>query len=348
MSYTTETLGLWNFDQSLYDSIANNNFNLYNEDPYVAGPPITGLYASFLRFNLFLNQYQPIYGLDLSNGVQYETSFDSYISGDFTIAFWMKTTTALGFVRHFITKKKTPKTDAIIAKAEKAIIDEEEIIDSASFVIIEEAVTETENKLVLKISSDGTSYVNINSSSYLPGLHHYVVSYDSIHERAKIDVDGIIGEWEYAPSSIFSSTSTLKLNSINPNYITHQAASRTKILRDLYFKMIPSETETESIRNVRYGIEYVTDSSLIDSDFIGFATSYTQPNTIATNSIITNGSNIYLGMSNGDLLKGTQSIWDNEFVFDLSKKNIVLDNSGTADPEYTDNGMKLKSVFIRI
>jgi hypothetical protein len=348
MAYTSETLGLWTFNQNLYDYVANNNFALYNEDPYVVGPPVTGLYTTFLRFDMFENKYKSTYGLNLIDGVQYETFFESYVSGDFTIAFWMKTETALGFVRHAITRQKTPKTDAVIAKAEKSIVDNEEILDSASFVVIEKAVSETKNQLVLMISPDGTSYSSISSDSYSPGLHHYVLTYDSVNRRAKIDIDGVIGEWDYAPVTNFATTSSLKINSINPDYVVHQATNRVKILRDLYFKSIPVDDETESLRNIKYGIEYVTDTSLVDTDFVGLATSYSQPNTIATNSIITNGSNIFLGMSNGDLLKGVQSIWDNEFIFDLRKKNISLDSHGTGSPEYTDNGMKLSSVFLRI
>lgn len=348
MAFSTETIALWNFNQSLYDSVANNNFTLYDEDPYQVGPPVTGLYTSFLRFNLFLNKYESIYGLDLSNNTQYETNFTQYVSGDFTLAFWMKTTSVLGFVRHFITHKKTPKTDAVISKSEKAVVSEEEILETATFVIIEEASTEITNKLVLLLSADGTSNVRIESNEYTPGLHHYVVTYDSLNQLARIDLDGIKGTSQAAPGILFGSTNTLKINSTNPNYLTHQASGRTKLLRDIYFKVIPIDDESESLRNVKYGVEYVTNSILIDTDFVGFGTSYTQPNTIATTSIIANGSNVFIGRSNGDLLKGEQGIWDNEFVFNLDKKNNMLNNYGPSNPSYSDNGMTLSQTFVKV
>jgi len=351
MAYTPQTLGLWRFNSTLYDAVANNNFVLNNDDPYTVGPPLVGSYSAFSRFDLFQNAYENIYGLDLSNDAEYEAEFISYVAGEFTIGFWMNTTTALGFVRHAVTRNKEPKTSPIFAKAEKATVDGQEIFEDAAFAIIEEAVTETTNRIVLLLSSDGVTISNrINSASYSVGLHHYLIVYDSPNARARIDVDGSLGSWNSAPSSVCSTTSTLKLNAINPNYIVHQAIHTGAVLRDLYFKDESTLTDEEAIRNMKYGVLYVTDADLVDVKFENFAFSFAQPNTIATNAIVASGSTIYLGQSNGNLLKGEQPIWDNDYTFDSIEKIDVLKKSQVGTIAYSDSeeGLYLNGGFVII
>jgi len=309
----------------LYDAVANNNFVQYSEDPYSVGPQITGSFAIFSRFNLFNNQYENIYGLNLLDNVNYEAEFTPYSTGEFTIGFWMNTTVALGYVRHAVTRVKTAKTAPVFAKAEKSTVDNQEVFEMGTFIIVEEAYSETQNQLLLMLTEDGVTVSNsIRSTAYTPGLHHYLVTYDDTNGRARIDVDGSFGTWQTATTSLNSSTSSLKINSINPTYTAHQATGRSTILRDLYFKNEVSSDETEAIRNVNFGLDYVTDADLVDTEFADFAFSFTQPNTIATTSIIVNGSNIYLGRSNGEILKGEQPIWDNDFTFDTEEKNASL------------------------
>ena len=348
MAYISSALSLWRFNGNPYDEISNANFVLNNDDPYTSGAPIGGVYSSFSRFNLWTNQNESIQGLQLGGEISYEADLVSYVSGSFTIGLWINTTAALGYTRHVVTRESTPRTAPILAKSDRLVTDEEEFLESATFVIVEKASSKTQNQLELLLSSNGTTSTSVLSASYLPGLHHFLLTYDENEERARIDVDGSFGEWQTAPASLNSSIATLKINAINPNYISHQFSYTNTVLRDLYFRDAVSIDETESIRNVKYGVDYVTDSLLSLRKFAPFAVSFTQPNTIATNSILVNGSTVYLGQSDGSLLKGEQPIWDNNFNFDSTKKNSLLTFSEAGTASYTDDGVVLKGSFIRI
>lgn len=329
--------------------VSNNTFLLYSEDPYLPSPPTTGVYGSFSKFSLFDNKYLTVYGLDIGNLYQYESEITNYVNGNFTIGFWMKTSSALGFVRHFITKNKTAKTAPILAKSNKAIVSNEEIIDDATFIIREEAYSETKNRIAVLLSSDGTSVANTAySESYLPGLHHYLISYDESNSRIRIDVDGYFGDWQSAPSSLYSSAVTFKLNCVNPNYLLHQATRTQTLLRDLYLKNSVSEDDSEAVRNYKYGVGFVTYDTLVDLEFGNFSFSFSQPNTIAVNDIISNGSNVYLGLSNGELLKGEQKYWDNNITFNSEQKNQSLDISNNCTFSYGEDGILIKGGFVKI
>ena len=348
MAYLSNVIGLWKFNQNLFDAALNNSFVLNNEDPYQPGPVVSGSYSAFNRFDLFTNKYQSIYGLDVSNKVSYEADVTVYTSGDFTVGFWMKTTTPLGYVRHAVTREKEPKTAPVIGKGDSSVVGNEEIIEFTNFIIIEQAANSTQNRLVLMLSETGGSISNtIVSSAYTPGLHHYLVTYDQGLGQARIDVDGVLGSWQTATTSLYQSASTIKINDLNPNYTAHQTDS-TAIFRDLYFKNISSLDENEAIRNMQLGVDYVTDSDLSNKEYANFAFSFSQPNTIATNAIIVNGSSIYLGRANGELLKGEQPIWDNEFTFDSIQKNKLLDTSEVGTITYTDNGISFLGSFIKV
>ena len=349
MAFTTPTLGLWRFNQTLYDSVANNNFVLNNEDPYSVGNTTVGLYSTFSRFNLFTNQYENVYGVSYSDGVSYEVDVSSFVNGSFTIGFWLQISSALGYVRHAVTREKTPKTAPVVAKAERSIVDNQELLEMANFVIIEQAASATTNRLVLMLSQDGVSIANsISSAPYSVGVHHFLITYDLDNSQARIDVDGSFGSWQTAPASTYHSISSVKLNAINPDYVSHQSNNRSTIIKDLYLQNEPSLDETAGIRNFTYGVDYVTDLSLSEIEFANFAFSFSQPNTIATNSILATGSNIYLGRSNGDILKGEQPIWDTDFTFDSNTKNNALQQSQAGAATYTDNGLVLNGSFIRI
>lgn len=348
MAYLPETLGLWRLNGSLDDSVSNNDLVLYAEDPYTLGPTIAGLYKTFSRFNLFNNAYENVYGLDFSNNVEYE-AHTSYVSGNFTIGFWFYSPDAVGFTRHVITREKTPKTFPIFAKAEKSIISDEEILEYATFVVIEQGYSTTTNRIGLILSDNGVdSTVAIYSSAYTVGLHHCVVTFDGNNSRARIDIDGTMGTWQAAINSVYGSPYNVKINSINPNYVAHQASGRSFILSDLYFKNMGSANEIEANRNVTFGVDYVTSSTLSLVQFTNFAISFTQPDTIATTSILSNGSSIYLGRSNGDILRGDQPIWDIDYNFNSNAKNLALNKSSVGDATYSNDGLVLSSSFIKI
>jgi len=344
MIYISNLLGLWRFNNSMSDEALNNDFVLNNDNSSSLGISVAGSFDTISKYDIFKSKNVNTKALVLED-VSYEAT-DTLINEDFTIAFWYKSETVIGFTRNIISKDLETKTVPIIAKSDKTTNDLSESVTNCSFFVIERSHSSTENQIAVGTSSTGTNIVYAYSSPYTPGTHLVLITYDSSNNRTRIDIDGIEGTWTNT-AELNVSTSTLKINSINPNYLHHQASGLSRAISELYIKKEIAKTH-ESSRLYTYGIDYVVDKTLARMQFASFPMLLTQPSTITTTRIIAEGSNIYAARSNGVLLKGAQNYWDTELTFDSNKKNTLLNKSDTGTISFASDGVTVNGAIISI
>lgn len=340
---TLNILGCWRFNNDLIDEKFNNHFLTINE----GGPNAieTGYFDTFSRYSLFDSANKSVSGLLLNPEIGYAANTD-LTSGSFTLAFWYKSTSALGYTRHAVTRMLEPYTAAVIAKSDNSSDHYQEEPVNCSFVVVEKAASSTKNCIELQISTDGTAVNKIVSNSYNVGSHLILITYDSTQQKARIDIDGYPGEFQNV-GIMHSSISDLKINAINPNYIEHQKSVTGRVISELF---LSDEVATNflSQRLYTYGLDYIVDDNLSEVEFDSFAALLSQPSTINTNKIVSQGSTIYLARSNGELLKGEQKIWDNQISFESPERNISLKKSNTGTVTFANNIATINGAVITL
>ena len=117
-----------------------------------------------------------------------------------------------------------------------------------------------------------------------------------------------------------------------------------------------------ALLTMRFGLDYATDSLLSSKSSSFHSISYARPSTVTTNQIFAEGGNITAARSNGELLKGSRPIWDNEFGFStpstVSRLNISQVSSCPASGEsfdpttktvcWTVDGLRIQGATVRI
>jgi len=339
----------------LEDGVSTQDFVVSKDAP---------TYKNFSLYNVIQKAVVEKNGLLLVDGQTFSATLSPVMvfTRGFTVAFWWNSPSSVGYTRHAVTKALQTKIVPIVAKATSTTSGGEETVGDRTFVITEQAYSATQNKIVAHIwPTSGDQHV-VESEPYVPGLVHILLSFDhnggSAANTARIDINGKLGsEKNIFTGNLLSSTAPLRLNNIgitNSNslntYVSHKTTQVGSFIADLVMLTAESIDESNAIRMIRYGLEYITDTSLIAKNFIDFGVSYDQPSTISTNQIFSDGSSIYVARSNGELIKGERPIWDKPETFDTPKSigrlNIVIDDS-TTTVQWTEEGILIKGTSIR-
>lgn len=345
MAYNSNILGIWRFNNNLFDEVNNNNFLQWVSNGVTA--TVDGEFSTFDKLSFFDNSVSRVSGLGLGS-TEYTADVTSALidPSELSICFWWTQDQPLGFVRHTITFEKEARTLPVIAKADKTVSGGlESISGAATFYIVEKAASATTNKMSISIC-DSIPFppVTFETGAYLPGTHHFCLTVSLKNNTAEVYLDGKLSVTSEDIIVVEPCSAGLKLGSINPNYVAHQS-SEESVIADLILVDEPMAQE-DIVKVMVFGVDYFTDDETSNYQMQSFPIAYSRPCTTETTKILSTGGDVYVYRSNGDILKGEQSIWDNGFDFSSDKKISDLTSFGSV--EYSADGCVIQNGFVRI
>lgn len=354
--------GVWRFNGTLEEEIAAQDFEIETTVP---------TYGNVTVFDFAQSKNVSRQGLKFVDGVSFNagTNFNFKPSTyQCLISFWWYSSSALGQVRHTITKRLASKIAPIIAKANSSISDGIETVSNGEWIISEVGVSSTQNAIQVAVCSSGTSpdYI-FQSEPYLPGLHHvgfaYIPNGDG-NDIVTLIIDGKPGVYHIGGSSItVAAPTSLRINDIGYGYTAHKTTQVGGVILDLVAIASSSvgDTPFKPLTAMRFGLEYIVESDKTGNipTFNGFA--FRQPSTVTTTNVFKSGENIIVSRSNGELLSGARPIWDTVMTF-KNPQSVLKLNTGTIDdcPDdgtfdetkktvcWTENGLRIQGATVRI
>ena len=353
MALSSSVSGLWLFGGSLEDE-ANGNTLVSSVNP---------TYVQFQRYNLSTGTTDNETGLLFEENIPLRASGVSISSGgvkQFSISFWWYSPSAVGYTRHAITRNLTSKVVPIIAQAESYTFGDEELISDGTgeFIISEVAASQTQNAIKLEICSGNNnpthSYL---SDAYDPGLRHIFISYTTVSDSGgdvsliKIYIDGKITLEHQGPLVDVGDTgSNLYLNKVYHGYTAHKYFQSGSYISELVILSADDSNNNFARKVFEWGYNAITDSDEIDKLYSYFGFSFEQPSTITTNQIYSEGGNIYVSRSNGDILKGFRPIWDTEFTYKTQENvdDLTSDKPNNVVKLSSGAGITITGTTVRI
>lgn len=326
MTFHSIVKGVWPFDGSLSDLVSMNDFSGVSASEYQA----------WKRYDLSLNRSVNMSGLKFTQG--YATDQVFLLNNSFAIAFWYYSPEALGFTEHASGTGEAPRQSPVLAIGQQNSVGLSVV--AMQMTVTEIAVTNDTNAILFRFSSNGTllNYQAI-SESYLPGIHYVVVSFNLQTGRMRVDLDGRAGISVVGPTTLSGPTGfPIYLNRVVVDYDSHVVTQSDAFISDLVI-LDTSAPLNLGLTSIRYGLDAVTDATKLLENYAYFGVGYPQESTVTTTGIFTQGENVFVSRSNGQVLKGVTPIWDRQVDFQ-SEDDL---DAFTLSPvgETTLNGSKL-------
>jgi hypothetical protein len=302
------------------------------------------------------------------NGASFDISALDSLSSSFTLGFWLKPLN-LGVVTNPNTNATQPLKMALFTKSSPSYsaITKQTTLSSEKFSVWEE--TQADGTNVLKIRVSGATSAILTSSPYSAGtFHHFWIVYNGNNDEElplpfpfpigysylAMFIDGeadtgavLTGD---VPSSLNSSTSHFYINNSIDGY-AFETIRNFGFLDDLVIFSTSRILKTDLFRALDLGISYITDMDLIDDDEATFGTIFNDTSTIQINSICGNRGSVYVGRSDGQLLKGSRVLWESRRDFSNSNEKDCLSivTRSSTDNYVIQNGtLKVTNAIIRV
>ncbi len=351
MAFDSIVKGVWTFNQTLEDEISTRDFS--------NATSLSPTYKSFQQYDLSSDTTNTRYGIvyEANKPFTAGSDFTFTLGGNYqlSIGFWWNSPDAIGFIRHASTNRITTKIGPILAKADSTIASTTETPSVSEFIISEVAASVRTNAIRFALcTTNGYPTHFFTSEAYEPGLVHVFINYkvvDSTLAFARIDINGKYGTQHSTPGIQTVSTGSLRINDIGYGDTAHKDTREDAFIADLIVRSTAGVSSADTIQMMRYGWNYIADSSLSSQEFRYFGSSYEQPSTVTTNQIFVEGGNILVARSNGELLKGTQPIWDREFGYktpDSLKFLNISEQDADRTAIWTPDGLGLKGTKIKV
>ena len=338
--FASSILGVWRFNQTLEDSVNQNDFTTSTG---------SASYSNFSKFELIRNRVESRYGLKFETDKYYLITPTYSYDSNFTLAFWYYSPNPVGFTRHFQTRELEPKIAPIIAKCNSQQTGSQTTLSQSSFVVTEIADSKSKNAIRVFLTSNGTEVSHIiTSEAYdAPGLHHILITYIINEKRFRIDIDGKPGILYSAPTTSLEQSGDFSINNVVPGFLAHKTTQTGAYIFDVVFSTYASR-DNESLKAFRYGYEHISFADLFDTRFSYFGMSYAQPNTISTTHLFVDGGNIFAARSDGSIVQGVKPVWDREFNYQDDESISLLNVSNINAVERVSEGLKVKGTSVKI
>lgn len=339
-------LGVWDFDRRLSDRYIENDFT------QTAG---TSSYSLISKYNVLSNSTSSSYGLQLGSSNQWSAGSVFVFSSapntyKMSFNFWWYSPSALGQLRHSITRETTARLAPVLSKANSSEVDGVETISAGEWILCEAGVSATHNAMRLYICSGGTyPTMVVESDPYLPGLHNVHVSYlgQAGNSMVSVEIDGASSVYAIGPSAIPTTIGQLRINSTGFGQIAHKTQQSGAIISELVLRSSFVDLG-DATRIIRYGWDFALSDSTYFDKFAYIGLGYTQPATISTTMIVADGSDMIVARSNGEILRGSRPTWDVEHSFD-DERIIPLLRAGNPDGvSIEDSKLTISGTSIRI
>lgn len=351
--YQNTIQGIWQFNESLEDTIGTNDFVSLEGD--------TATYHRYTKFDLMQGKLIGKYGLKFEdnkkwtcgNTISFKNIDNQY---GLTVGFWWYSPRTVGLIRHVNSRQLTNKIAPILAKSESVINNGIESPNNPEWIISEIGYSDTENAIQLSVFGSTTPYITYiyQSNPYEPGWHHVFVTfqhkgYDLI---IKIAIDGKSNGYytnEYKQTMPSETASRIWLNNIGSGPVVYKTTQTGAIISDLVLRSGIDTDPDDSIKMMRYGWQYITESDLYYQQFRFAGFSYKQESTVNTSCMFTEGDNLLVARSDGTILKGERPLWDVDYVFNnLDDIDLFLPQNKEGVNIINDSQLRVDATSIRI
>lgn len=201
------------------------------------------------------------------------------------------------------------------------------ITSDTTFVMFEECLEMGQNRLKILLN-DGWSESILATEPYLADqMHYFWISYHGETGRFDVRIDGLLSHVSFIsgntlPTSLLSNPSVpFHINKAAIGY-AGLCRGNSCLIDELIFQTeYVSDTNTIS-RHINLGSEYVLDETLAHREEVLHAFAFDDQTTIGVTALYTNGSKIYVGRENGQVLKGDRTMW--KTVRDFSNRAEIF------------------------
>ena len=287
--------------------------------------------------------------LQMATGTSLHCSNSLGITNAFTIGFWLRPTYPGLAVS--TAPAITPLKQALITEANFSYNSGTQVTTAspATFMIWETCTVSGAKTLTVNVNGTSLSATAV-SGTYLPNVWHYFwIVYDGTVPRLRIYVDGTLSatvSGGSVPSTLIASSAQFAINDqvIGNGY----EVTRNTGLLDEVFVMNTALDDTTSIsRAANLGAEYVLDSSLTAYTETYGGAVMNDPQTIQVAGAASDNTDIYLGRSDGKLLRGYRALWQSRRTWaSPNETQLVVDQYGTGNVA-APNGLLRTGVMIR-
>jgi hypothetical protein len=334
MSYTSNAAAYISFNSSPFLENVSGNLLTPNASPYFA--------------NAVFGQ-----GWSLSNNFL-EANILNGLSSQFSIGFWFKSSNP-GSVRNPTTNAVEPLLIPVMSKCNFYYYPSYNFtyVDQISFIMWEE--TQTNGKNIMCFFLQGfTQYSIYFSQEYDPTIfHHFWFAYNGSTNSISLFIDaiqdyGII--YGSVPSYMNQTPAPFGIN-YGMNGQNYQIMNSQGIINDLIVLNTCDTSGADLYRVMNYGAEYIIDTSLINVDEISQAFIFDDKSTIQTTSIVGSGGNMYIGRSDGTIIKGSRSLWQSRRNFsnpDEQNDLSIITQSLTNNFSINNGILNIQNAIVRI
>ena len=336
MAFHSVVRGVWPFSGSLSDLANMNDFSGASSAEY----------RTWKRFDLAQNRNISTTGLKFTQSYSSDSTFN--VTDSFTIAFWYYSPEVLGYTEHNSGTGRAPRQSPILAVGEQSVPG----LTFTRMVVVatEIAASDDTNAILVRISYTGSGFSGYRaiSESYLPGVHHVVLSFNKQTGRMRVDLDGRAGISSAAPTSFVAiPASNLYLNKIVVDYSSHVVTQSDAFISELVM-LDTAAPYGLGLNHMRYGLAAVTDATKLVENYAYFGVGYPQESTVTTTGIFAEGENVFVTRSNGQILKGVTPIWDRQVEFQSEDDLNGFTLSPVGQATLIGSGLTLQETTIRV
>ena len=229
-------------------------------------------------------------------------------------------------------------------------------ISNGTFSIYEECRDSNKNVLKIHLFDNDDNETVLSTSDYeCDKMHHFWIVYDGNLREVKVFIDGISRDVVVEEGSVSSS---IKMSqgtyfNFNKSAVGYNTLLRTNTgLLDevVIINEAVNDQETLGI-HINLGAEFAVDETLRWRQEVYQSFGFDDPTALQIGDIYSNGSNIYVGRSDGKLFKGGRLMWEvrrdfaNNEEEGFIKKNFLADDS---EINFQNGYLKISKANIQI
>jgi hypothetical protein len=335
MSYTSNTVLHLPFDGSLLDRVSGVNMT-----------PTDGKTPEYVT-SKFDRAWQ------LRDDVSASIDAMNGLSTAFTIGFWLRPS-----YPGMVTNPTTGLTESLkMPVMSKAVFSYNSTTGETTatfnkFIVWEETQDTGRNRL--RVTVNGLTSATATSNSYTPDTYHYFwIVYSGSGQFIRIYVDMTNSSSTTTgtvPSSLATSTANFMINGglVGSRYNT---VKNTGILEDVVVFNSENTSVSDMYRALNLGAIYVADSTYALYDEVDQGVVFEDSSTVQINAIYGNRGNVYVGRSDGKLLKGTRTLWESRRDFsnggEVDSLSIIT-RSTTDNLLIQDGALNVTNAIVRV
>ena len=289
-------------------------------------------------------------GWQMDTNTYASTSTSLGITNAFSIGFWLKSVNpGLGNDAGTLVPMKM----SLFAKAQVNDGGASTTITNAQFYVWEETQPDGTNVMKIFLKNASGSDCTVTTPTYTVGVFHYFVLVYSAGSFTCY-IDGVsVGVTTSAavPSSLASTTQNFVLNK-GPDGNSYELIHNTGVLDDL-FLCNTALSSNDASKVYTTGVQYVFNSSYTSILEVDNSIVFSDPSTVQVNVVGSDNSDIYVGRSDGKLLKGYRQLWQYKQGFgSKSEQQLIEDEFGPVGNgskySITNGVLTVKSILVNL